>query len=105
MGTEAYMKGVIKAQGSLTQGLRYIKLYRLFFCYLKEKFKLKQLRVRHHENSLARIELLQEDFPKVLTPENMNLIKVKFKELGFNYVTFDLEGFHSGSMNEVLTLN
>ena len=73
--------------------------------FLKEKFKLKQLRVRHHENSLARIELLQEDFPKVLTPENMNLIKVKFKELGFNYVTFDLEGFRSGSMNEVLTLN
>jgi len=40
MGTEAYMKGVIEAHGSLTQGLRYIKLYRLLFCYFKEKFKL-----------------------------------------------------------------
>jgi uncharacterized protein len=73
--------------------------------FLKITFSLKQLRVRHHENSLARIELLSEDFPKVLTPENINLIKEKFKELGFNYVTFDLEGFRSGSMNEVLTLN
>jgi uncharacterized protein len=73
--------------------------------FLKKTFQLKQLRVRHHENSLARIELLPEDFPKVLTPENINLIKEKFKELGFSYVTFDLEGFRSGSMNEVLTLN
>ncbi|MHA1985516.1 MAG: ATP-dependent sacrificial sulfur transferase LarE [Promethearchaeota archaeon] len=73
--------------------------------FLRETFSLKQLRVRHHENSLARIELLQEDFPKVLKPENINLIKVKFKELGFSYVTFDLEGFRSGSMNEVLSLD
>ncbi len=73
--------------------------------FLKNTFNLKQLRVRHHENSLARIELLQEDFQKVLTPENISLIKEKFKELGFSYVTFDLEGFRSGSMNEVLTLN
>jgi len=41
MGTEAYMKGVLKAQGSLTQGLRYIKLYRLFFDYMKKKHQLK----------------------------------------------------------------
>ena len=73
--------------------------------FLKETFKLKQLRVRHHENALARIEFLPEDFPKVLKHENLNLIKEKFKELGFNYITIDLEGFRSGSMNEVLTLN
>ena len=41
MGTEAYMKGILKAQGSLTQGLRYIKLYRLFFEYMKKKHQLK----------------------------------------------------------------
>jgi len=73
--------------------------------FLKETFKLKQLRVRHHESSLARIEILQEDFIKVLTPENLKLIKEKFKEIGFNYITIDLEGFRSGSMNEVLSLN
>lgn len=73
--------------------------------FLKKTFNLKQLRVRHHENSLARIELLQKDFPNVLKIENLNLIRNKFKELGFNYITIDLEGFRSGSMNEVLTLN
>jgi len=73
--------------------------------FLKETFKLKQLRVRHHENALARIEFLQEDFPIVLKHENLNLIREKFKKLGFNYITIDLEGFRSGSMNEVLTLN
>lgn len=40
MGTEAYMKGVLKAHGSLTQGLRYIKLYRHFFEYMKKKHQL-----------------------------------------------------------------
>ncbi|GAG55546.1 unnamed protein product, partial [marine sediment metagenome] len=54
---------------------------------------------RHHENALARIEFLPEDFPKVLKHENLNLIKEKFKELGFSYITIDLEGFRSGSMN------
>ena len=73
--------------------------------FLKKTFNLKQLRERHHENALARIEVLQDDFPKVLNPGNLNLIKEKFKELGFKYITIDLEGFRSGSMNEVLTLN
>ena len=41
MGTEAYMKGILKARGSLTQGLRYIRLYRLFFEYMKRKHQLK----------------------------------------------------------------
>ncbi|MHA2130306.1 MAG: ATP-dependent sacrificial sulfur transferase LarE [Promethearchaeota archaeon] len=73
--------------------------------FLRETFNLKQLRVRHHENALARIEILKKDFPKVFDPEFLNLIKVKFKTLGFNYITIDLEGFRSGSMNEVLTLD
>ncbi|MFW9896526.1 MAG: ATP-dependent sacrificial sulfur transferase LarE [Candidatus Thorarchaeota archaeon] len=73
--------------------------------FLKETFKLKQLRVRHHENALARIEILKEDFPKVLNQENLEIIKEKFKTLGFNYITIDLEGFRSGSLNEVLNLD
>ena len=40
VGSEAYMKGVIKAHGSLSQGLRYIKLYRAFFRYINAKYKL-----------------------------------------------------------------
>jgi len=40
MGSEAYMKGLIKAEGSLSKGLRYIKLYRLFFKYIHAKFEI-----------------------------------------------------------------
>ncbi len=72
--------------------------------YLKQTFNLKQLRVRHHEGSLARIEFLKEDFPLVLKKENLELIKEQFKIIGFNYVTIDIEGFRSGSMNEILNL-
>ena len=60
--------------------------------------------MRHHDNKLARIEFLPEDLPKILTSDNLELIKTKFKELGFVYITIDIEGFRSGSMNEVLDL-
>jgi len=72
--------------------------------FLKNTFNLKQFRVRHHENNLARIEFLPEDLPNILKDENLRLIKAKFKELGFIYITIDIEGFRSGSMNEVLDL-
>jgi len=73
--------------------------------FLKNTFNLKQLRVRLHEPNLARIELLLEDLTNVLTSNTLNLIKKKFKELGFTYITIDIEGFRSGSMNEVLNFN
>ena len=72
--------------------------------FLKDTFNLKQLRVRLHENSLARIEILPQDMPYILTPPNLELIRNKLKELGFTYITVDIEGFRSGSMNEVLDL-
>jgi uncharacterized protein len=67
--------------------------------FLKQAFDLKQLRVRHHENKLARIELLPEDIPILLEKNALEKIKDKFKELGFHYITLDIEGFRSGSMN------
>jgi len=73
--------------------------------FLKNIFKLKQLRVRLHEENLGRIEFLQEDLPKVLNEENMKIIREELKKLGFVYVTVDLGGFRSGSMNEVLNLD
>jgi uncharacterized protein len=73
--------------------------------FLKKRFNLKQLRVRLHEESLARIEFLPNDLPNVLATNNLELIKNKLKELGFTYVTIDIEGFRSGSMNEVLDLD
>jgi uncharacterized protein len=73
--------------------------------FLRNKFKLDQLRVRLHEETLARIEFKPDDLPKILSVENLKLIKNKLKEIGFTYITIDIEGFRSGSMNEVLDLN
>ena len=70
--------------------------------FLRKKFNLKQLRVRLHEDSLGRIEFLQSDLPKVLSVENMKIISDELRRLGFVYITVDLGGFRSGSMNEVL---
>ncbi len=58
-----------------------------------------QLRVRHHRD-IARIEVPRDDFSR-LTGSLLSNIIAKFKDLGFVYVTLDLEGFRSGSMNEV----
>ncbi|MFX1258873.1 MAG: ATP-dependent sacrificial sulfur transferase LarE [Promethearchaeota archaeon] len=70
--------------------------------FLKQVFNLKQLRVRYHDDKLARIEFLREDLPNILTVENLQKIIRKFKDLGFCYITIDIEGFRSGSINEVL---
>jgi len=57
------------------------------------------LRVRYHKN-IARIELKEEQMAKVFNFEIRNQIVKKFKELGFKYVTLDLEGYRMGSLNE-----
>ncbi|MBI5358982.1 MAG: ATP-dependent sacrificial sulfur transferase LarE [Planctomycetes bacterium] len=59
------------------------------------------LRVRTH-NKIARIEVPLKDMKKILREESREFIIDKFKKLGYTYVTLDLEGFRSGSMNEVL---
>lgn len=61
---------------------------------------LVEFRVRHHD-TIARIEVKQGDFEMVLA--NRSRIVEKLQELGFTYVTIDLQGFRSGSMNEILT--
>jgi uncharacterized protein len=58
-----------------------------------------QLRVRLH-NNLARIEVHKEDTGKIL--EQQSAVVRQIKSLGFAYVTLDLEGYRSGSMDEVL---
>lgn len=60
-----------------------------------------QYRVRIHGTS-ARIELLPEEFPKLM--ELRREITAGFKEYGFTYVSLDLEGYRMGSMNETLKL-
>jgi len=69
---------------------------------LLSRMGFKQLRVRHH-NQLARVEVPPEDFATVLNHHGE--IVDKLKALGYTYVTLDLAGFRSGSMNEVLKTN
>lgn len=66
--------------------------------YLKS-FKVKQVRVRLHDN-LVRIEVEKKDFEKLIKKGEQ--INKKLKEIGFEYVTLDLIGYRTGSMNEVL---
>jgi uncharacterized protein len=63
----------------------------------------RQFRVRHHGN-IVRIEIAQEELPRALTFDMAAQLTRIFKALGFTYVTLDLEGFRSGSMNAVLPL-
>ncbi len=62
----------------------------------------RQFRVRHH-GEIVRIEIAREELPRALTPEMAREFTTVFKGLGFKFVTLDLEGFRSGSMNQLLT--
>jgi uncharacterized protein len=62
----------------------------------------RQFRVRHH-GDIVRIEIAREELPRALTAEMAREFTSVFKQLGFKFVTLDLEGFRSGSMNRLLT--
>lgn len=61
----------------------------------------RQFRVRHH-GQIARLEIAREELPRAMTLEMASELTAIFKALGFLYVTLDLEGFRSGSMNALL---
>lgn len=61
----------------------------------------RQFRVRHHGETV-RLEIAPEEMPLALTPQMAARFTQIFKRLGFTYVTLDLEGFRSGSMNAIL---
>jgi uncharacterized protein len=63
-----------------------------------------QLRVRHH-GELARIELTREELPRALSLELFDRISRELRAFGFRYITLDLEGFRSGSMNALLPIS
>lgn len=62
----------------------------------------RQLRVRIHD-TIARIELEPQDISRMLSDEMRMKVYREFKEIGFSYVTLDLLGYRTGSMNETLT--
>ena len=62
-----------------------------------------QLRVRIH-GKLARIELLPEEFGKFMQEDVRGKVYRELKVLGFTYITLDILGYRTGSMNETLDL-
>jgi uncharacterized protein len=65
---------------------------------------LRELRVRLHEGELARIEVPATAIVRLADPAVRDDLARKLKELGFRYVTLDLEGFRSGSLNELVSI-
>lgn len=62
----------------------------------------RQVRVRIHDK-IARIEVQPQEIPRLVEEANRQVIAQKLKEYGFSYVTVDLIGYRTGSMNETLT--
>ncbi|MGB6823618.1 MAG: ATP-dependent sacrificial sulfur transferase LarE [Candidatus Acidiferrales bacterium] len=61
----------------------------------------RQFRLRAH-GELARVEIAPEELPRVLDAETMRRMAAELKQLGFTYVTLDLEGYRTGSLNASL---
>lgn len=62
----------------------------------------RHLRVRFHDERTARIEIGQQEIDRLIDADLRERIVSRLKELGFMYVTLDLQGYRTGSMNEVL---
>jgi uncharacterized protein len=60
-----------------------------------------QFRVRHHDR-VARVELPRGEWPRLLDPARLDQVVAGIKAAGYLYVTLDLQGFRSGSMNDLL---
>ena len=67
--------------------------------YFLQDLGVKQFRVRYH-NDVARIEVDKSDFQVVLS--NSDRISKSFKDLGFQHIALDIEGYRTGSLNEAL---
>lgn len=82
-----------------------IKKERLEKIYLGElilkEAGFRHCRLRYHEE-IARLELPAEDFPKIIMPQVRKKIISGLKQLGFHYISLDIEGYRTGSMNEIL---
>lgn len=64
----------------------------------------RECRVRLHEGELARIEVTPDGLTRLLEPAVHQELLRRFKELGFRFVTLDLEGFRSGNLNQLVSL-
>jgi uncharacterized protein len=65
---------------------------------------LVNLRVRYHKGDLARIEVPLEELPRLCAGETRARLAAELRGLGFKFVTLDLEGFRSGSLNQLVQI-
>jgi uncharacterized protein len=65
---------------------------------------LRLLRVRYHKGDMARIEVPLDELPRLTQPEVRDALVQTFRSLGFKFITLDLEGFRSGSLNGLIPL-
>jgi uncharacterized protein len=62
----------------------------------------RELRVRYHDGDMARIEVPADELSQLCEPEVRRAIIEEFAELGFQFITLDLAGFRSGSLNRLI---
>ncbi len=72
--------------------------------WLRQELNLRILRVRYHKGDMARVEVPLDDLPRLVEPNVRAGMIRAFRDLGFKYVTLDLEGFRSGSLNALIPL-
>lgn len=65
---------------------------------------LANLRVRYHRGDLARIEVPLDDLPRLCEGDFRRKLAAELRRLGFKFVTLDLEGFRSGSLNQLVQI-
>ena len=72
--------------------------------WLRKELGLRILRVRYHKGEMARVEVPLDDLPRLVEPAVRAGMIRALRDLGFKYVTLDLEGFRSGSLNALIPL-
>ena len=66
---------------------------------------LSECRVRYHEGDLARVEVPAAEIAKLAADPVRAELAREFRRLGFKFVTLDLDGFRSGSLNDLVPLD
>ncbi len=61
-------------------------------------------RVRHHDVAIARLEIARDEMPRALEPHIAEALDRELRAIGYQYVTLDLRGYRTGSLNEALRL-
>ncbi len=70
---------------------------------LLRELGLENVRVRYHHDDLARLEVQISDLPTLCEEAIRRTITIRLRELGFRYITIDLEGFRSGSFQQLVS--